>query len=556
MSNPKTNVVNVYVVDDKLGNVLENLKDLKGFNFTGTDVFKPSEILAAIKEDESITVLLLDRMIDKDKDAGIKLFKSLGENPKWKEKKGSLQIVHFSDETKAIKDYEIAKDKRIDLSGSISKQDLFNGKPSAIRILKSAHEWACLYREFPIMADPILEECEMLFHPNSHSMREVMKKVLMAGKCWEPVLIQGDSGTGKELVAKAIYTVARKHGEEREAVRKRFKGWCEFFPYNIGSAPSEGNLQYTELFGALKGSATGIEEDRIGIFEKATSLPLQTKPPNNTIDTTIKETEREKIDRLYDGGTIFLDEIGDAPSIIQVSLLRVLQESEIIPLGGFNAEGGQEVRRPVKFRLISASHKNINQKVKLGEFRLDLFYRLNTIQIQIPPLRERKDDIPILVYLFLEKLNKDYEGNKIIKDPAGLFEKLRKYDWPGNVRQLESAVRASYVMSPGNELHLSEEVNKMLDEDSEGKDFSTPEDILEYLKTKPTPLKELAKQYNVRTAKEIGKLFIDRYGGGKRWPSDADAKSIFASKIGAVKKWLGDPEHGNITLKTMKRGKQ
>ncbi len=224
----------------------------------------------------------------------------------------------------------------------------------------------------------------------SQKMEEVYRMVGRVAGCDSTILIHGESGTGKELVAREIhYTSHRADGP--------------FVTINCGALP-EGLLE-SELFGHVRGSFTGAVRDKEGLFAVA------------------------------QGGTFLLDEVGETTSVIQVKLLRVLQEKEIILVGG---------TRPIKVnvRLVAATNADLEQMVKDGTFRADLFYRLNVIPIHIPPLRERQDDIPLLVDHFLKKC--DPTGKKRIT-PEGM-EVLVRYGWPGNVRELENIIERMVIL--------------------------------------------------------------------------------------------------------------
>lgn len=207
-----------------------------------------------------------------------------------------------------------------------------------------------------------------------------------------PVLIQGESGTGKELVAAAI------HDESPNADKP-------FVPVNCGALP-EGILE-SELFGHVKGAFTGAVHDRKGRFE------------------------------LADGGTIFLDEIGDIPRSMQVKLLRVLQE------GDFQRVGGEETIK-VNVRIISATNQNLTKEVAAGRFREDLFYRLCVVPVYLPPLRERRNDIPLLIDHLLKKALAEVGREGVVVSPEAV-EVMMDYDWPGNVRELENALQYALV---------------------------------------------------------------------------------------------------------------
>jgi PAS domain S-box-containing protein len=215
-----------------------------------------------------------------------------------------------------------------------------------------------------------------------------------------PVCITGETGTGKELVANAIHDQSLRTGKP-------------FMPVNCGALP-EGLLE-SELFGHVKGAFTGAVRDKKGRFE------------------------------MTDGGTLFLDEVGDLPLPMQVKLLRVLQE------GTFERVGGEE-HVSVDVRIITATNKNLKREVEEGNFRDDLYYRINVVPIHMPPLRERRNDIPLLVTHFLDKATeKGGESPGFSKEAMAIME---DYAWPGNVRELQSAVRFALVKSRGQMIQI------------------------------------------------------------------------------------------------------
>jgi two-component system, NtrC family, response regulator HydG len=210
------------------------------------------------------------------------------------------------------------------------------------------------------------------------------------------VLITGESGTGKELVARAIH------------YSSRFSK-APFVAVNCGAIPE--NLLESELFGFVKGSFTGAHESRAGFFQAA------------------------------DGGTIFLDEIGSASPAVQTRLLRVIQEKEIMMIGANRSQ-------KVDVRIIAATNSDLQRMTKTNDFREDLFYRLNVIALEIPPLRNRKEDIPLLVHHFMQKYAKEYQKSKtVITDKA--MELFLRHNWPGNIRELENIIHRSLIMSDG-----------------------------------------------------------------------------------------------------------
>src|ERR1051326_832584 len=228
----------------------------------------------------------------------------------------------------------------------------------------------------------------------SHAFIEVMKQVGRVAATNLPVLLTGESGTGKELVAAALH---QRSGRADKT----------FVAVNCGAIPSE--LIESELFGHMKGSFTGADRDRRGLWEEA------------------------------DGGTVFLDEITETTLSFQVKLLRVLQEREI------RRVGSNQTRR-VDVRVIAASNRDVESEVRAGRFRNDLFYRLNAVSIALPPLRERREDIPPLAQAFADHV---YSLNPAVRFSPEAVIRLERYPWPGNIRELENAVVRAAAMCDG-----------------------------------------------------------------------------------------------------------
>jgi transcriptional regulator with PAS, ATPase and Fis domain len=216
-----------------------------------------------------------------------------------------------------------------------------------------------------------------------------------------PVLIRGESGTGKELVAKAIHYNSPRKDEK-------------FVTINCGAIPE--NLIESELFGHEKGAFTGADQRKIGKFQYA------------------------------EGGTIFLDEIGDVSSAMQVKLLRVLQEKTFTPVGS-----NREIK--VDVRIIAASHKPFEEMIKDGTFREDLFYRLNVLPVYLPPLRERKTDIPHLVNHYIQYFN-SVHNLKVKGAEEDALEVLSNYSWPGNIRELRNIIEHCFIMEASDMIHV------------------------------------------------------------------------------------------------------
>ncbi len=232
---------------------------------------------------------------------------------------------------------------------------------------------------------------------NSRALQDVFKIVGRVARTDAPVLVSGESGTGKELIANAIHEYS-----------PRAKG--AFIAINCGAIPE--NLLESELFGHEKGSFTGAVSRREGLFEQC------------------------------DGGSLFLDEIGDMPAPVQVKLLRVLQD------GSFTRVGGQETQKS-DVRIIGATNKNLSEEVSKGNFREDLFYRLNVVEIHLPPLRARAEDIPLLANHFLRMIVK---RNAIppIRLSAEAMEHLKNHRWTGNVRELENTIARACALTTGD----------------------------------------------------------------------------------------------------------
>ncbi|MDD2800322.1 MAG: nitrogen regulation protein NR(I) [Methylococcales bacterium] len=254
------------------------------------------------------------------------------------------------------------------------------------------------------------------------AMQEVFRAIGRLARSHITVLINGESGTGKELVAKALHRHSPRAGNP-------------FIALNMAAIPKD--LMESELFGHEKGAFTGAQARRAGRFEQA------------------------------NGGTLFLDEIGDMPFELQTRLLRVLADGEFYPVGA---------HLPIKVdvRIIAATHQNLETLVAQGSFREDLFHRLNVIRIHIPSLRERKQDIPLLLKHFLQQAAIELGSEvKILKPEAEAF--LASLNWPGNVRQLENSCRWLTVMASGREIHLHdlppELINTPVDKNAAGNDW-------------------------------------------------------------------------------------
>jgi len=269
-----------------------------------------------------------------------------------------------------------------------------------------------------------------------------------------PVLITGESGTGKELIARAIHETGARRGGRFVAV-------------NCGAIPDQ--LLESELFGYARGAFTGAVRDRAGLIEEA------------------------------DGGTFFLDEVGDLSFPLQAKLLRLIQEREVRRVG-------ENRLRSVDVRFISATNKNLDREIEQGNFREDLYYRLRIIAIEIPPLRERRDDLVLLLEHFAGKFGRELKKEQVRFTPRAL-ELLTCYSWPGNVRELQNEIQRCLILNGENiqihEDHLSPKIN-LRQETSGGDDYSFSEAKAEFVRRFLNQALQRCNYNKARTAEEIG----------------------------------------------------
>jgi DNA-binding NtrC family response regulator len=274
----------------------------------------------------------------------------------------------------------------------------------------------------------------------SAKMERVYKLVEKVSQHEYPVLILGESGTGKELVAKSIhYSGPRKDRP--------------FVPVDCSALVP--TLIESELFGYVKGAFTGAVQAKQGLLQAA------------------------------HGGTLFLDEIGDMPTDLQAKLLRALQEREIKPVGSTE-------RRQIDVRIIAATNRDLEAAIRSGAFRQDLYFRLNVVQIKLPPLRDRKSDIPLLVTAFLEKYSGARGAMRTISDDA--MRRLVAYDWPGNVRELENAIERGVALGSGPIVHVADLPSNL----------QYPTSDRPPQKDELLPLEELERRAILRTLRETG----------------------------------------------------
>jgi two-component system, NtrC family, response regulator PilR len=292
---------------------------------------------------------------------------------------------------------------------------------------------------------------------DSSVMRDIRSRIEKLARSQAPVYISGESGSGKELVARLIH-------------QQSSRGDKPFIAINCGAIPHE--LMESEFFGHKKGSFTGAVSDKKGLFQAA------------------------------DGGTLFLDEVADLPHPLQVKLLRAIQEKKIRPVG-------EQIEIPVDIRLLSATHRNLADMVKAGVFRQDLYYRINVIDLVLPPLRERPEDVPLLTEHVLMKLN----GDKKPSLSSSALAALQQYRFPGNVRELENILERALALYDGNTIE-ADDLNLPLvaRADAEQPDYDPAKESLEdYLdaierKAITTALEE-NKWNKTAAAKQLGLTF-------------------------------------------------
>jgi len=288
----------------------------------------------------------------------------------------------------------------------VASKDVTERNRAESELRRTLAENARLREELERERDYLREEVNVALNfgrivGTSQALRRMLKRVEAVAETPANVLVEGESGVGKELVARAIH--ARSPRADGPLVK-----------VNCASIPKE--LFESEFFGHVKGAFTGAYRDRIGRFQ------------------------------LADGGTIFLDEVGEIPMELQGKLLRVLQESEFERVG-------DDITRSVDVRVIAATNRNLEQLVFDGEFREDLFYRLSVFPVEVPPLRERGDDVVQLAQHFLEQTCKDF-GRDTLTLTRAHTASLKAYGWPGNVRELKNVIERAVILSPGNMLRL------------------------------------------------------------------------------------------------------
>ncbi|MDZ4675019.1 MAG: sigma-54 dependent transcriptional regulator [Gemmatimonadota bacterium] len=268
---------------------------------------------------------------------------------------------------------------------------------------------ACEFRQIRVENKQLKQDIRRRERPSvsrplgkSRRFLEVLKLAELVAPTDSTVLIQGESGTGKEVLARYLHNLSHRSDGP-------------FLSINCGALPE--NLLESELFGHVKGSFTGAVRDKQGLFAAAR------------------------------GGTFFLDEVGEMPPSLQIKLLRVLQEREVIPVGATETI-------PVDVRIVAATNRDVEEEVRRGNFRSDLFYRLNVIAMDLPPLRDRRDDLVLLIDAFLQEMAAD-RGDEPKALSSDALDAVMVYDWPGNVRELQNALEHAVVLARGSVIEPS-----------------------------------------------------------------------------------------------------
>lgn len=388
----------ILIVDDEPGmrELLEIVLSAEGYTVTSSENIDEA---CNFLEKESFDVVVTDLRIGNDSNAGMELLTWMQSNAS--DTPSIMMTAHGSVENaiEAMKrgatDYILKPFKNEEIKIVIQRAIEQNDIVKENKTLRK--EQAKLGRTTNMIG-------------SSNAIMQVQEMVRRVAVLPSTIAIHGESGSGKELVARSVHQLSDRSDKP-------------FVAINCGGIPE--NLLESELFGHKKGAFTSAFEDKRGLFESA------------------------------NGGTLFLDEIGEMPLPLQVKLLRVLDNHVVTPLGG--TESIQ-----VDVRLISATNRNLEEMSKEGTFREDLFYRLNVIPLTVPPLRDRKEDIPLLVRHFV-KLHSDKMGRNTIEIIADVMEALSHYSWPGNVRELGNVIERAVALCIGEELSLQDLPNNILE---------------------------------------------------------------------------------------------
>ncbi|MGF1669120.1 MAG: sigma-54-dependent transcriptional regulator [Balneolaceae bacterium] len=390
-----TKTGNVLIIDDD-ADVLNAARLLLKQYVEKVDVEKNPRYLPELLESNEYDLLLLDMNFTGDFSSGREGFKWMGEVKKIDPALSVILITAYGDVEKAV------KAMRYGAADFVLKpwqnEKLIATVKNAINLTRGNRQINTLQAQKMQLGSQLDQHYQSMIG-RSDAMQRVFKTIEKVAATDASILILGENGTGKELVARALH---------RRSARKE----DVFITVDMGAIPE--NLHESELFGHIKGAFTGAVQDKTGRFEIAS------------------------------GGTLFLDEIGNTPLTLQSKILSALESRQIIRVGSTSP-------KKIDVRLISATNSDIHQMVSEGEFRQDLLYRINTIEIKIPPLRDRVEDIPLLASHFLKEYVLKY--NKEISGISGhALSKLKNYAWPGNVREFQHAMERAVILAESKQL--------------------------------------------------------------------------------------------------------
>ena len=386
------------IVDDN-EDVLTALRLLLKKHAAEVHTAKTPEALPSLLKEERYDAILLDMNFREDASSGREGFRWLGEILRLDPEAVVLMITAYGDVLKAVRSMKAGAADFI--VKPWDNEALVQAVEAGVRLRRSRHSGRTRGRAAPAAEGDPPGLDEMI--GQSAPMRDVFKTIEKVAPTDANVLILGENGTGKELAARAVH-------------RRSRRGEGPFITADLG-ALSE-SLFESELFGHAKGAFTGADLDRAGRFEAA------------------------------EGGTLFLDEIGNIPLPLQAKLLTVLQRREVVRVGETEA-------RPVNIRLVSATNRPVYEWVEEGQFRQDLLYRINTVELTLPPLRDRAGDLPLLARHFLGEYARKYNRPAAAISPEAI-EKLEGYAWPGNVRELRHTIERAVILSEDDTLAPSD----------------------------------------------------------------------------------------------------
>jgi DNA-binding NtrC family response regulator len=379
-------LLKVLVIDDEKA-IRENCRDAAQFNGFQTVTAESAEQAYKLLETQTVDIILLDLKLP-----GASGLEALREVKKRRPDAAIIIITGYATVASAV---QAMKQGAFDY---ITKP--FTLEELRVLLERATEELKRVTQKRALREDLRSKQGFASLVGKAAEMERLYRIISKAAQSTHPVLVIGESGTGKELVARSIHYT----GPNRDK---------PFIPVDCGSLVP--TLIESELFGYVRGAFTGAVRSKEGLLQ------------------------------IANGGTVFLDEIGELPVDLQAKLLRAIQEHEIRPVGSTK-------RIPIDVRILAATNRDLETEVAEGNFRRDLYFRLNVLTLRIPPLRERKQDIPILVEHFLERLNRSNSGKKSLSEEA--LKALMNYDWPGNVRELENCLERTWALSSSQTLNF------------------------------------------------------------------------------------------------------